>query len=449
LNNSDFHYLDYLAFRHGNSNKIRLFTKEFGDTISSKLKNNPKPIRKFTPFFYLLGSNSCDKISSIYFQEKTMKTYPSNLFLVLFAFAVLFLPISLFAQNAVSSSDTLPKEKIIEKAMSPVVLILTSNGTGTLDKTGSGIVIRGDGVILTAYHVIKDANQVQIRLKNGEIYDKVDLLGFDERRDVAAIKIAATNLSAATINSADPQIGGKVFVVSNPQNLAWTIADGLLNAVRMADELPNAGRGFRVLQFSAPVSSGSSGGVLTNEKGEAIGLIVASLSSGQNLNFAIPLSSVEGLASSPQTLMSFGRATQLELPQAVRPPSTIDIVNADPKALLRNARIFYIYSNSELINEKMMENALMKLPEFEKWNSIMVKDIKLADIVVNVEHDLFTFDYRYSMTDRRTNIVLATGKVTVWDGKIASKKFAKLIVAKLKQIKEAPNQSENVAEKNK
>lgn len=378
-----------------------------------------------------------------------MKTYPSFLFLVLLTAAISFFPPAVSAQNAASTSDVLPTEKIVEKAMSPVVMILTSKGSGVLDKTGSVVVIRSDGVILTAYHVVKDATQVQIRLKNGEIYDKVDLLGYDERRDVAAIKISATNLAAAVISTEQPEIGGKVYVVSNPQNLAWTIADGLLNAVRMADELPNAGHGFRVLQFSAPVSAGSSGGLLTDEKGQAIGLIVASLSAGQNLNFAIPLSSVEGLASSTQTLTSFGRATQLELPQAVRPPSTIDIVNADPKSLLRNARIFYIYSNSELINEKMMENALMKLPEFEKWNSIMVKDAKLADIIINVEHDLFTFDYRYSMTDRRTDIVLATGKVTVWDGKIASKKFAKLIVAKLKQIKETPAQSENVAEKKK
>lgn len=354
-----------------------------------------------------------------------MKIYPPSLFSTLIAFTILFLPIALSAQNAATPNEVLPKEKMVEKAMSPVVLILTNKGTGVLDKVGSGVIIRNDGVILTAYHVVKGATQVQIRLKNGEIYDKVDLLGYDERRDVAAIKIAATNLSAAAISPEEPEIGGKVFVVSNPQSLAWTIADGLLNAVRMADEVPNAGRGFRVLQFSAPISAGSSGGLLTNEKGQAIGLIVASLSAGQNLNFAIPLSSVEGLASSPQILASFGRGTQLELPQTVRPPSAIDIVNADPKALLRNAKIFYVYSNSELINEKMMENALMKLPEFEKWNSVMVKDEKLADIV------------------------LATGKVTVWDGKIASKKFARMIVAKLKQIKETPNKSANVAEKNK
>jgi len=379
-----------------------------------------------------------------------MKTLLPNYCLGLFAFAILlFTQETALAQQTVLSNENLPIEKIVEKTMPSVVLVLTGKGAGVLDKVGSGVVVRNDGIILTAYHVIKDATQVQVRLKNGEIYDKVDLLGYDERRDVAAIKISATNLSTAVVNIEEPIIGGKVFVISNPRSLSWTVADGLLSAVRMADEIPNAGRGFRVLQFSAPVSAGSSGGLLTDERGLAIGLIVASMSAGQNLNFAIPLSSVGGLADSSKILQSFGKGNELELPQAVRPPTSVDIVNADPKAILRNAKVFYIYSNSELIKDKMLENALMKMPEFEKWKLVIVKDEKLADIEINVEHNLFTFDYTYSMTDRRTKILLATGKVTVWDGKIASKKFAKTIIEKLKPGREPLKDSESKDQKSK
>ena len=333
-------------------------------------------------------------------------------------------------------------EKVVERSMSSVVTILTGTGSGLLDKLGSGIVIRSDGVILTAYHVVKDASQVQVRLKNGEIYDKVDLLGFDERRDVAAIKIPGANLSAVDVSLDEPTVGHKVFVISNPQSLTWTVTDGLISAVRMADEIPNAGHGFKALQFSAPVSAGSSGGLLTDENGKALGLVVSSLSSGQNLNFAIPLSSVSGLASS-QVISSFGRGTSLELPQATRPPSSSDLMNADPKAILRSAKFLYIYSNSDLINDKMMENALMKMSEFEKWKLLIVQDSKLSDIDINVEHDLFTWDYRYSMTDHRTKILLASGKVTVWDGRTASGKFAKQIIEKLRPGREAPKPAED------
>ena len=368
------------------------------------------------------------------------------LFLSILLAALFVFQLPIFAQSTSVSSENLSGEKIVEKTMSSVVLVLTGKGDGLLSNLGSGVIVRNDGVILTAYHVVKDATQVQVRLKNGEIYDKVDLLGFDERRDVAAIKISATDLPVAEIRNEEAKIGGKVFVISNPQSLSWTIADGLLSSLRLADEIPNAGRGFRVLQFSAPVSPGSSGGLLTDENGQAIGLIVASLSSGQNLNFAIPISSVKGLADTSQKIMSFGNGSALELPQAIRPPTSIDILNAKPKQLLRNARIFYISSESELISVKMMENALMKKPEFEKWELAIIKEYKNADIIISVEHQLFTFDYRFTMTDRQTNIVLATGKVTVWDGQIASRKFAQQIIVKLKELREPKSNTENKTE---
>ena len=135
--------------------------------------------------------------------------------------------------------------------------------------------------------------------------------------------------------------------------------------------------------------------------------------------------------------MSFGTGNSLELPQAIRPPTSIDILKSEPKQLLRNARIFYVSSESQLISVKMMENALMKKPEFEKWKLALIQQEKNADIIINVEHQLFTFDYRYTMIDRQTSLVLASGKVTVWDGKIASKKFADKIIAKLKQLRTA------------
>ena len=209
-------------------------------------------------------------------------------FLSMLASLLLFSRTHVFAQSAPTSDDNFSSEKVIEKTMPSVVLVLTGKGDGLLEKFGSGVIIRGDGVILTAYHLVKDATQLQIRLKNGEIYDKVDLLGFDERRDVAALKISATDLPAAPVSTEEIKVGGKSYVISNPKGLNWTVADGLLSPMRLADEIPGAGRGFRVLQFSAPVSAGSSGGLLTDEKGQAIGLIVSSLTSGQNLNFAIP-----------------------------------------------------------------------------------------------------------------------------------------------------------------
>jgi S1-C subfamily serine protease len=66
--------------------------------------------------------------------------------------------------------------------------------------------------------------------------------------------------------------------------------------VRAADELPGAGTGYRLMQFTAPASPGSSGGVLFDRKGAAVALVVAALPQGQNLNFGVPLDAVIGLA---------------------------------------------------------------------------------------------------------------------------------------------------------
>ena len=350
-----------------------------------------------------------------------------------FVSIVPLLLIFLLVVSLPAQSDQNPS---VKKAMDSAVTILTGTGSGITDKIGSGIIVRSDGIVLTAYHVVKDATQVQIRLKNGEIYDKVELMGFDERRDVAALRIPATNLTAADIRAEDASAGDKVFVISSPQALTWTVADGSLSAVRMADEVPGAGHGYKVIQFSAPVSAGSSGGLLIDSNGKALGLIVATLTSGQSLNFAIPLTTVNGLANTQQPITSFARAASLELPQAVRPPVNADLMNADPHAILQGAKFIYVWGYSDLINDQMMENALMKLPEYEKWKLIIVKDEKLADIKVNIEHDLFTWNYRYSITDKRTNILLASGKVTAWDGRIASGKFAKEIIEKLRPGRE-------------
>src|SRR5207245_4581826 len=71
---------------------------------------------------------------------------------------------------------------------------------------------------------------------------------------------------------------------------------GILSATRMAEDVPGAGSGYRILQFTAPLSPGSSGGVLVDAEARILGIVVGSLSVGQNINFAVPIESVAGLA---------------------------------------------------------------------------------------------------------------------------------------------------------
>lgn len=160
-----------------------------------------------------------------------------------------------------------------------VAIVLVGEGAGRLSATASAICVNSNGVLLTAYHVVKDAREVQVRLQSGDIYDNVQLLGADARRDVAAILIPATGLPVLHVASeSDYKVGETVYVVSNPSGLAWSVSSGILSAVRLADEIPGAGRGYHLLQFTAPVSPGSSGGVLVDSQGRALGLVTSSLS---------------------------------------------------------------------------------------------------------------------------------------------------------------------------
>src|SRR5208282_538665 len=90
---------------------------------------------------------------------------------------------------------TPPAPDILAKAMDTTVLILAGEGAGRLNSISTGVVVRPSGVILTAYHGIKDAKEVRVRFKSGEAFDRVTLIGVDERRDIAAVKITASNFA--------------------------------------------------------------------------------------------------------------------------------------------------------------------------------------------------------------------------------------------------------------
>ncbi len=353
------------------------------------------------------------------------------------------------AAQSIAPQTSITGEQIAERVSPSVALILTGMGGGRLESAGSGLIVRADGVILTAYHLIKDAREVQVRLKNGEAYDKVQLIAFDERRDVAALRIPATNLPLLPIAETDnARPGERVYTVSNPQMLSWTASDGVLSAMRLADEVPGAGSGYRLLQFTAPVSGGSSGGVLVDARGGALGLIVAS-ASGQNLNFAIPLNSVMGLANAAGGT-PLGDGNALRTPEPVRPPNSAAIARADPAEMLRTAQTIFITSNTDFFEPVQLQNALSKRTEFTTWKMMVVDGWQagqLADITIEVDRPLFTYTFTYKIKDQKTSVILATGKITAFDGNLAAPELAKEIIKRIKAVRPLPADETKEAKK--
>ena len=347
-------------------------------------------------------------------------------------FASLVSPLCAQAQEAVLSSD-----QIIERAYPSVALVLTGRMPGQTATLGAAVVVRQNGILLTAYHVVKDAYAVQVRFKNGEVFDQVQLLGVDPRRDVAAIKVTGSALQALPVAvAAQAKAGESVSVVSHPASLPWSASTGVISAFRLADEIPGAGSGYRLIQFTAPSSPGSSGGVVIDSRGNALGLIVGSLTGGQNLNFAVPIDSVLGLADTAPT-KSFASGSNLNAPPTVVPaspppapsvrrneinsgaapeaPEKSDLLSAskDRDFILRNFKTMYVEARrANYFGSDQLKAALGRNKDFAKLNIRIVDDRSVADTVLDVGYT-FAWDFPFELKHQNTTIVLLS-QAKVW-----------------------------------
>lgn len=191
-----------------------------------------------------------------------------------------------------------PRE-IAEKVMPSVVLLMMQDQHGQPLAMASGFVVR-DGIVLTNFHAIEGAGSAyaslvdqkpkgdeETRPKEGwrsapRIFSVKGVVASDPEHDLVLLSV--DGLEAAPLTVADSEqvaIGDEVYVVGNPQGLEGTFSAGIVSGIR------NVGEGS-LLQITAPISPGSSGGPVLNTKGEVIGVAVATFKGGQNLNFAIP-----------------------------------------------------------------------------------------------------------------------------------------------------------------
>src|SRR5579863_9340323 len=171
---------------------------------------------------------------------------------------------------------------------------------------GSGFVIDKDGHILTNYHVIADARQVDVTLHNRKKY-KATVIGTDPAHDLAVIQIKADGLVPAVLgDSHNLQVGQKVYAIGNPFGLAGTMTRGIVSSIRPVRE-PNGATIDEAIQTDAAINPGNSGGPLMNWHGEVIGINTMILSSvGQNsgVGFAIPINTAKAVLND---LMTLGR----------------------------------------------------------------------------------------------------------------------------------------------
>jgi S1-C subfamily serine protease len=355
----------------------------------------------------------------------------------------------------------------VSNAVLASIVTISVADDGQARPVGSGVIVRSDGLILTAYHLVKDARRVQVRLANGETFDRAELIAGDERRNVAVIRIQASGLSPLLSYIVEEGlVGSRVLLVSNTSADTGAFATGVLSSVALADEIPGAGKGFRVLKFTAPVSANSVGGVLLDERERVLGLI-APLPEAQSQSYAIPMTNVIGLARSiaqtyPTTTLPASSTMPLPIPQTsvlvperpvlpleAKGPGSVVVKPVKPVDVLLASKTIFIRSETDFFKPQYLANALKKRAEMDQWGLTCVDDPRVADLVLTLDHVPLTWKFTFSLAHQRTGVIVATGNVIIWDGNLGANKMASRVIEKLTQVRaQAASKPEAPPQKN-
>lgn len=177
--------------------------------------------------------------------------------------------------------------------------------TGEFGGAGSGVIVDADnGYILTNHHVIADADEIEVTLSDGRTLD-ADIVGSDERTDIAVIKVEPDNLTEMPIgDSARVRVGDFVIAIGNPYGLDNTVTSGIVSALGRTGI--NRGGVESFIQTDASINPGNSGGALVNMDGELIGInsMIFSRSGGNvGIGFSVP---TEIASSIMRQILDFG-----------------------------------------------------------------------------------------------------------------------------------------------
>jgi hypothetical protein len=192
---------------------------------------------------------------------------------------------------------------IAEAALPSIVAVVTEEGLG------SGFVVDKDGLVATNLHVVAGYPKALVVLHDRREFPVIDVYNADPRRDIAILRIDAKGLVPLTLGDSDRvRPGESVVAIGHPLGLTDTVSSGLVGAVREIE------KDFAVLQISAPIAPGSSGGPLFDDRGRVIGVATAILLGAQNLNLGVPINDVKVLLekADPVTLAVLAKHSKRE-----------------------------------------------------------------------------------------------------------------------------------------
>lgn len=240
---------------------------------------------KFSTLFELSRKNSNmleipfeRPITNINYDKNTNKTYTStdrpNSENTL-------ININLISKKPIQGKEAELSYEELAKLSASVVMIVVCNSEDKPFKSGSGVVINNEGYILTNLHVVNDGYSFLVRFENDDkVYTSYQIIKYHSDYDLAVIKVDRKCKPIPVKVSKKPVRGQKIVAIGSPLGLFNTVSDGIISAFRDFETV-------QMIQFTAPISSGSSGGALLDMFGNLLGLISAGYDDGQNLNLAV------------------------------------------------------------------------------------------------------------------------------------------------------------------
>lgn len=289
-----------------------------------------------------------------------------------------------FTYAAESAIDAVVYVKVVSREMSrqaPSLFDFFFGYGGTPQErervgSGSGVIIREDGYIVTNNHVIEGATDIEVTLTNNKTF-KAELIGTDPATDVALIKVDAQGLPVIPFGDSDKlRLGEWVLAIGSPYNLRSTVTAGIVSA--KGRSIPDSSREFKIesfIQTDAAVNPGNSGGALVDKAGNLVGIntaIVSQTGAYAGYSFAVPVNIVKRIV---DDLMDFGSVRRAVL-GVVMSPITQEIADKLKLSSLNGVYIVEVSPGSAAEQAGVKkEDVLVKIDSVQVTNASSVQEM--------------------------------------------------------------------------
>lgn len=265
---------------------------------------------------------------------------------------------------------------------------------------GSGVIVDKDGYILTNNHVVKDADEIMVKLSDKREF-KGKIVGTDPKTDIAVIKIDSNHLPLLKLGDSEKlRVGETVIAVGNPFGLNQTVTKGIVSATGRANVGIADYEDF--IQTDAPINPGNSGGALVNIRGELVGINTAIFSTSggyQGIGFAIPSSMAKAVM---DNLIKKGKVVRGWLGVSIQPVTPDlakqfnitddkgalvgDVFEDSPaeKAGLQRGDVITEYDGKDVVDPSSLRNSVAGTPPGKKVTLKIVRDGKSQKVDITI-----------------------------------------------------------------